>query len=73
MLRKSNANGDEGLPWLEVVCAVGVQIVTTKSVVHNVEAAAVVAGREVLMNQCLHLAVDDLFTANYKIKQGFWE
>ena len=41
----------------------GVQFVTAIRVDYDIETAARVLGSEVLMNRCLRLVVDDLFTA----------
>ena len=40
-----------------------VQFVTAIRVDYDIEATAGVLGSEVLMNRCLRLVVDDLFTA----------
>jgi hypothetical protein len=44
---------------------VGVQFVTAIRVDYDIEAAARVLGSEVLVNGCLRLVVDDLFTAKW--------
>ena len=55
----------------------GVQFVTAIRVDYDIEAAARVLGSEVLMNRCLRLVVDDLFTAKlsdqieYSGNEGF--